>query len=968
MLLDQHTIDELKSYCKDDHAFERVCTLFESYIAKASEVEADLKHTIDTLQGEVRERLKLEQNLAELLASQEHVYRTMFENANIGLAFERNGKVVRANRAYLNMLGYTIDELCQYRLEDLTHPNDVFQQRELIAKLERGEISHYTMAKRYLRKDGSIIWAEISVSAAQESTGAPLHIIAARNITQEIMAKEKLRQSEAQLEWILNALPISIAIFRDNLPIFANRAFYHSRGLRNLEHWREAESQQLINDDYALIHPDDTNAFIANLDNYRKRIDNGKILKINRRIRRYGETDYHWYECTTFKADYIDDKPVIVEVDSSIEERMKAELALQDSNLRIQDIIAQLSDSFIVLDKQFCITLFNERAKSLLEHIKLDLKVGDNFLNLVRRKSLWKEKLERAFRGEITTISSVLHSDILLNESSYYETRLSPIRNSKGEIQEVAILTVDMTEQKQRELELLKLQRLLSETEQLAKVGSAEYDIKTDVAFWTEQIYRIYERDTSLPPLKNETFFAQVHPDDLEKVIAGSKNAFAGKPYDGIWRIITDTGKVKWIRCVGKPVIENGEVVRLLNAVMDISEAKEKELALERSEQKLSAYFNSTLEAIVLVDTSHTIIGFNEVSLKIASRLYPDKPLKEGDDILTYMPLNSEARRLFLDAFQKTLSGERVEFEYELILPDETMWWHINTLPIERENKIIGVACVCENITHRKEMEAQRELLYQQLLQAQKMEAVGVLASGVAHEFNNILAGILGAATLLKKEVAGNPKGEKRVNQIEEASRRAAVIVNQMLGFARQGKIEARAVDLRECITTVLELFETALDKRIRVTTNFQVDETNATVQGDKTQLQQVVLNLAVNAQDAIMEKLSDLENPEIAFELTCEAMPTAMAESSGLPSDERVLHLAVRDNGIGISKDIQDKIFEPFFTTKEVGKGTGLGLSMVYGVVKNHRGFLSVESELGKETTFHLYFPIYKATDGQIE
>ncbi|MGQ9806733.1 MAG: PAS domain-containing hybrid sensor histidine kinase/response regulator [Chlorobiales bacterium] len=688
-------------------------------------------------------------------------------------------------------------------------------------------------------------------------------------------------------------------------------------------------------------------------------------------LKSYCKDDHAFERVRTLLESYIakaneieaDLQHTIDTLQGEVRERLKLE-----ANLRIQNIIAQLSDSFIVLDKQCCITLFNERAKFLIEqHIKTDVKVGDNFLNLVRRKSFWKEQLERAFRGEVTNISSVLHSDILPNKTTYYEARLSPVRDSKGDIQEVVILTVDITKQKERELELLKLQRLLSETEQLAKIGSAEYDIKTDVAFWTEQIYRIYERDTSLPPLKHETFFAQVHPDDLEKVIAGSKEAFAGKPYDGTFRIITDTGKVKWVRCVGKPVIENGEVVRLLGAVMDISEAKEKELALQRSEQKLSAYFNSTLEAIILLDTSHTIIGFNKVSLKIASRLYPDKPLKEGNDILTYMPLNSEIRRLFLDAFQKTLSGERVEFEYELILPDETIWWNVNTLPIESENKIIGVACVCENITHKKEMEAQRELLYQQLLQAQKMEAIGVLASGVAHEFNNILAGILGAATLLKKEVAGHPKGEKRVNQIEEASRRAAVIVKQMLGFARQGKIEVRTVDLRECITTVLDLFEPSLDKRIRVTTNFQVDENNATVQGDKAQLQQVVLNLAVNARDAIMEKLSDLENPEIAFELTCEAMPTAMAESSGLPSDERVLHLAVRDNGIGISKDVQDKIFEPFFTTKEVGKGTGLGLSMVYGVVKNHRGFLSVESELGKGTTFHFYFPIYKATNGQI-
>lgn len=180
-----------------------------------------------------------------------------------------------------------------------------------------------------------------------------------------------------------------------------------------------------------------------------------------------------------------------------------------------------------------------------------------------------------------------------------------------------------------------------------------------------------------------------------------------------------------------------------------------------------------------------------------------------------------------------------------------------------------------------------------------------------------------------------------------------------MLGFARKGKINIQTIDLRQCIKNVLNIVEPTIDKPIVVKTDFQVDDATAFIEGDAGQLEQVILNLVVNARDALLEAIPPIDNPEISFTLTCETLPKNLASESSLPSDMKMLHLAVRDNGVGIPKEIQAKMFEPFFTTKEVGKGTGLGLSMVYGIVKNHHGFISVESTIGEGTTFHLYFPL---------
>lgn len=705
MPLDQAMLATLKSCCKDDDAFERVCALFESHVSKLNTIEATLQHTIDVLQGEVRERLEV----SKMYHEKEMFFRTVFENVDAGIAFtemtDSDYKITFANKAFCAMLGYSESELQSLAISDITHPDDFQAQLQLIRQLENREISTYVFIKRYLRKDGSMFWSRTNAFSFRDSNHRLIFMIIVHNITAEKEANEKLHQSEAQLQWLLNALPFAIAIYKNKVPIFGNSAFFSSRGLRDFNHWLEATSQELISDDYALIHPDDHQSFIANLDDYRRRVDNGELLTLERRIRRYGETDYHWYECSLFKGDYIDGEKVFVEADVPIEARKQAELALMRS------------------------------------------------------------------------------------------------------------------------------EAMLSDTERLAHIGSWSVNFETEILSWSDEVFRIYEIEKSL----------------------------------------------------GAPTY--------------------------------SDMFQSS----------------------------PDAP--------TIMPIIKEA----------TEKGSRFSISKRIEFADgRVKWVEVIGAPVQDEQgSLCGYSGYVRDITHEREMQADRDFLYAQLLQSQKMEAIGVLASGVAHEFNNILAGILGSAMLLKKEVAGNPKSEKRVAQIEAASGRAATIVKQMLGFARQGKMNVQTVDLRQCIADILDVFTPTLDKRIHISTDFKVDDATCFVQGDKGQLEQVILNLAVNARDALMETLSVTTHAEISFTLACETPPKSLATEAGLPSDMPALHLAVRDSGVGIPKEVQSRIFEPFFTTKEVGKGTGLGLSMVYGIVKKHQGIISVESSVGKGTTFHLYFPL---------
>jgi PAS domain S-box-containing protein len=257
-------------------------------------------------------------------------------------------------------------------------------------------------------------------------------------------------------------------------------------------------------------------------------------------------------------------------------------------------------------------------------------------------------------------------------------------------------------------------------------------------------------------------------------------------------------------------------------------------------------------------------------------------------------------------------------------------------------------------IAERRRMEQEREELQLQLAQAQKMEAIGTLAGGIAHDFNNILAGVLGGLTLLELE-AGDDSGSKTdIPEMKALVKRGAELTKQMLGFARRGKFDIQPLDLARVVAKTSALFG-----RTRTDITIQLDFAPGllAVLMDHSQLEQVLLNLFVNAGQAMPEGghlLLRAENAELA---------NAEGARLGIPPG-LFARLIVTDTGGGMDAKTMGRIFEPFFTTKGPGQGTGLGLASVYGIIKNHAGFIGVESEMGKGSTFTLLLP---ATERQV-
>jgi nitrogen-specific signal transduction histidine kinase len=238
--------------------------------------------------------------------------------------------------------------------------------------------------------------------------------------------------------------------------------------------------------------------------------------------------------------------------------------------------------------------------------------------------------------------------------------------------------------------------------------------------------------------------------------------------------------------------------------------------------------------------------------------------------------------------------------------------------------------------------------LEQQLIQSQKLEALGTLASGFAHDFNNLLAGLFSYISVLRMQ-ATSEEMHNSINVIDDISKKATVLVKQILTFSRSSKIHAQPVSLKSVADDVLTILSRSIPDNITVVNT--IPDEPPPVLGDPSQLSQVLLNLIINARDAMPD------GGELRLEFATEFDPREIPE--GVENRDHMARITVSDTGTGIDPDIRPKIFDPFFTTKSKGKGTGLGLSTVYGILRNHKGGIEVNSAPGQGTMIEFYLPL---------
>jgi PAS domain S-box-containing protein len=430
------------------------------------------------------------------------------------------------------------------------------------------------------------------------------------------------------------------------------------------------------------------------------------------------------------------------------------------------------------------------------------------------------------------------------------------------------------------------------------------------------------------------------HPDDISTILEANRRmlqGFASFPIES--RHINRQGHIIWtLLNVARIVDQKNEPPYYIAQVQDISTLRNARAKLRQKEERYRQIFEADLSGFYIINPEGVLLMCNHVFAKMLGYAKAEDILGENIKIFYRDQTLRSQLTAELSNAKKVIQRE-VEFVNKDGSPMNVL---INAVGrFDERGRLLEIQGYLMDITQQKNLEAQ-------LLQAQKMESIGTMAGGVAHDFNNLLMGIMGNTALLKTKLSPSHPEFSRLKSIEEYIQSGSSLTRQLLGFAKGGKYETRTMNINRLIQRNIKMFART-HKEIRVQTKLAGNL--YLVDADQSQIDQVLYNLYVNAQQA-MEKSGNLRIQTKNINIDPKT-----AKLHGVQPGIYI-QIAVTDTGVGISADIQQRIFDPFFTTKERGRGTGLGLASAYGIIKNHAGFMSVHSREGAGATFFIHLP----------
>ncbi|HPI91520.1 MAG TPA: PAS domain S-box protein [Deltaproteobacteria bacterium] len=449
--------------------------------------------------------------------------------------------------------------------------------------------------------------------------------------------------------------------------------------------------------------------------------------------------------------------------------------------------------------------------------------------------------------------------------------------------------------------------------------------------------------------LKNMNFHAYMDEADAKKVFDTYHQVFlTGEPVTAMeFNAIMVTGERLPVEAsVSLRRDSSGNVVGFKGVVRDVRRRKESEKALRLSEERFRDLAELLPETVYEADLDGRITFVNKNGMEHIG--FTEEDVRRGLNLNEVLHARELPR--LKENLEKMYRGEKTGLsEYTILRKDGSTFSGLaHSAPIMREGRAEGVRGFVVDITEKKKLEAR-------LLHVQRMESIGTLAGGIAHDFNNLLMGILGNISLAVMEVDEGSVLQERLRNMEGYVKRASDLTRQLLGFAQGGKYEVKVTDLSEFIRRSSDMFaRTRKEVRVHTLTDREVWP----VEIDRAQMEQVMLNLYLNAWEAMPgggDLYVGVENVELS---------RSDADACALP-EGRYVKIMVRDTGKGMDEQTRARVFDPFFTTRERGRGTGLGLASVYGIMKNHGGYVSVQSEPGVGTEFSLYLP---ASSRQVE
>ena len=632
--------------------------------------------------------------------------------------------------------------------------------------------------------------------------------------------------------------------------------------------------------------------------------------------------------------------------------RVEASLRKKESRFRV--ILQSIGDAVIATDGNGDVELLNPVAEQLTGW-KTEQAKGKGLTEVFDIKnaktgSKAENPVEKVLK-EGKTVGLANHTALTSRQGEVRSIADSaaPIIDEKGVLSGVVLVFRDVTEKEKQAEAIREQKRMLNETGRLAKIGGWEHDLTTGRALWTKALYDIVELDRASEPSVVEEHLSYYPPEDRELLKQAYDNSINNRvPFDIELKARTAKGKNIWCRVAGEPIIVDDKCVRLVGTLQDITEKKNTEIALNESERQLSTLM-SNLPGMVYrcKNEADWPMEFVSQGVREITGYEPEDFTKNKVSFgeLIHPDFRDDVYRKVQAAIKK---GHFYELTYQILHKDGLLrWvWERGQL-VTGQNGEARLEGFITDISEQKEMETVSAQLQEQLVQSQKMEAIGRLAGGVAHDFNNMLLVILGNVDCLMEDLPVDSPLLDDLKDIEDAAERSSALTKQLLAFARRQAAEPVVLDVNKTMGNMSSMLKRLIGEDVVL--NWRPGEDVWPICIDPSQLDQLLANLCINARQAIAG------TGEVIIETSNRTFDDDEIEPNSPKGD--FVQITVSDTGCGMDEETKAKAFEPFFSTK-AHDGTGLGLATVYGIVKQNNGHIHIYSELEHGTSFKVLLP----------
>lgn len=587
-----------------------------------------------------------------------------------------------------------------------------------------------------------------------------------------------------------------------------------------------------------------------------------------------------------------------------------------------------------------------EPEENILRNLRLQLVVVSVLLTAFMGIAIWFSIRRGALLPLEREITERMRAEELLRKAKDELER--KVQERTSELREINDnLLLEISERKRAEEFLRESEERLRMAVSGGRVGIWEWDVATNQLDWNDQLKAIFGLSENVTGLTLEKFISAIYPDDLAVTEHSFRTALEQHTeFHREYRILWPDGSVHWIVAIGRGFYDTaGRPLRMLGCAMDITVRKKTEENLHALLSRQKALLEAIPDIIMEVDSNKVYTWANQAGIQFFGEDVIGKEATyyfDGDQA-TYnvvQPLfNGSEDVIYIESWQRRKDGQK-----------RLLAWWCKVIKDESGN-VAGALSSARDVTERNQAEEEKERLQAQLLQAQKMESIGILAGGVAHDFNNILCSIVGYAHVLLMKMKADDPLRMYIEQILASSDRAINLTKSLLAFGRKQVTQMKHVKINDIVSGIKKILDRIIGEDIHLQVYPAVND--LIINADMHQIEQVLMNLATNARDAMPDG-GTLTITTGELEIDEKYIQTHHEGKVG-----KYAVLSITDTGTGMDEETKKNIFDPFFTTKEVGKGTGLGLAMIYGTIKQHNGFINVYSKPGEGSTFKIYLPL---------